>query len=238
MAQGDNHIKRAFDAYQEQDYLTVVEECEAGLKKEIKVYDMALVYAVLGYAYSQLERYDKAVEAHEKSIEADKTSVVAWRYYGITQRKLGDLDESQACYERALKYSPNDELTLASLGALYIFRDQPMRAIALLEEAVQGGSQSGLTYGNLALAYGKVGRFEEAQEALGNSVSEGYDNWRTVQKRLSDMQEFQSTLIGFDAGWLPAQCPHCNAPTAAGTVQWLTAKSAKCGYCGSTLKEQ
>jgi hypothetical protein len=111
-----------------------------------------------------------------------------------------------------------------------------MRAIELLEEAIQDGSQSGTTYGNLALAYGKVGRFEEAQEALGNSVSKGYHNWKTVQKRLSDMQEFQSMFNGYDTSWLPAQCSFCNGPTAVDTVQWLTAKSAKCGYCGSNLK--
>ncbi|MBN1121605.1 MAG: tetratricopeptide repeat protein [Anaerolineae bacterium] len=236
MARGDEHIREAFKADRDRDYLKVVEECEAGLKKGIKVYDEARVYATLGYAYSQLKRYDKALEAHEKSIKADKTSVVAWRYYGITQRMLENLDEAEACYEMALKYSPGDELTLASLGALYVFRDKPMRAIELLEEAVRDGSQSGTTYSNLALAYGKVGRFEEAQEALGNSVSKGYHNWRSVQQRLSDMQEFQSTFGGYDTSWLPAQCPFCNAPTAADTVQWITAKSAKCGYCGSNLK--
>ncbi len=236
MARGDQHIRQAFEADRKRDYLTVVEECEAGLKAGVKIYDKALVYATLGYAYSQLDRFDKAVEAHEHSVKADKNSVVAWRYYGITQRKLDNLDEAERCYEKALAIKPNDELTLASLGALYIFRDKPMRAIELLEEAIQDGSQSGTTYGNLALAYGKVGRFEEAQEALGNSVSKGYHNWKTVQKRLSDMQEFQSMFNGYDTSWLPAQCSFCNGPTAADTVQWLTAKSAKCGYCGSNLK--
>ena len=236
MAQGDLHIRRAFEADQKRDYLTVVEECETGLKRGVKIYDKSLVYATLGYAYSQLERWDKAVEAHKKSVKADRKSVVAWRYYGITQRKLNNLDEAEVCYEKALKNSPRDELTLASLGALYIFRDKPMRAIELLEEAVEDGSQSGTTYGNLALAYGKVGRFEEAQEALGNSVSKGYHNWRTVQKRLSDLQEFQSTFKGYDTSWLPAQCPACGGSTAADTVQWLTATSAKCGYCGTNLK--
>jgi tetratricopeptide (TPR) repeat protein len=236
MAQGDLHIKQALKADQARDYLTVIEECEAGLKKGIKHYDKAQVYALLGYSYSQLSRYDKALEAHEKSVKADKNCAVAWRYYGITHRKLNNLDEAEACYEKALKINPRDELTLASLGALYIFRDKPMRAIELLEEAVRDGAQSGTTYGNLALAYGKVGRFEEAQEALGNSVSKGYHNWRTVQKRLSDMQEFQSEFKGLDVSWLPARCPFCNGPTAADTVQWITSTSAKCGYCGNNLK--
>jgi tetratricopeptide (TPR) repeat protein len=236
VAQGDQHIRRAFKAHNERDFLTAVEECEAGLKKSIKLYDKARVYATLGYGYGQLGRLDKALEAHENSIKEDKTSALAWRYYGITQDRFNNTDEAEACYKKALAINPRDELTLASLGAFYTFQDKPMRAIEVLEKAVQNGAQSGITYGNLAMAYGAVGRFEKAHEALGNSIYKGYYNWRTVQERLSDMQEFQSTFKGYDTSWLPSQCPFCSGPTAADTVQWITPKSAKCGYCGNNLK--
>ncbi len=57
MARGDQHIRLAFEADHKRDYLTVVEECKTGLKKGVKLYNKALVYARLGNAYSQLERF-------------------------------------------------------------------------------------------------------------------------------------------------------------------------------------
>lgn len=236
MAAGDQHIQKALEADQARDYLTVIEEIEAGLKKPIRIYEMALVYAALAHAYAQVDRFDRALEAHEESIKANSKSAVAWRYYGITLRKLNRYDEAESCYEKALAIDPRDDLTRASLGALYIFRDKPMPAIEMLEESTEEGSQSGIAYGNLALAYGKVGRFAEAQEALAVAISRGYHNWRDVQQRLRDMEEFLSGISPQDPVWLPAQCPNCQAPTAVDTVQWLSGRSAKCGYCGVNLK--
>ena len=51
----------------------------------------------------------------------------------------------------------------ASLGALYIFKNEPRRAIASLEKAIELDPQLAVAYANIALAYAMVEQFNEAE---------------------------------------------------------------------------
>ena len=175
---------------------------------------------------------------HKKSLEFNQQSPVAWRYYGMSLRQSNEFDGAERCYESALSIDHNDEYTIASLGALYIFRNKPQKAIEILEPFVEGGGQAAISMSNLALAYGMVGQFDAADEALGKAIQKGYTRWKHLQERLESMREFRKSLkLEDEKAWLPANCPKCGAPIHINSVQWISRRSALCGYCGSTIKQ-
>jgi tetratricopeptide (TPR) repeat protein len=234
---GDDLFHLATQHYEAQRWGETVAAVQDALAQGIKNYDLAFVYAVLGYSLTKLSREEEAVEAHKKSIEYNPNHVVAWRYYGITLRIMGKYDGAEECYEHALALQPDDELTLASLGALYIFRDKPQKAIDVIESAFQDGAQSGTTYSNLALALGMVGRFDDAEVTLSKAVAQGYQRWREVRDRIKNMREYHNGLNIHDTSWLPERCSQCGAALSDDTVHWVSGHTVQCGYCGSVNRK-
>ncbi len=156
----------------------------------------------------------------------------------MTLRQQSDFDAAEQCYEYALAIDPKDEFTQASLGALYIFRNKPLKTIEILEPYAEKGAQAAISMSNLALAYGMVGDFEAAEDALGKAVQKGYTRWQYLQTRLEAMRSFHRSLsLEDEKAWLPANCPQCGAPINIKSVQWISRHSAMCGYCGSTIKK-
>lgn len=236
-SRGDALFYKAMTHFNEQRWLETVETIEKAIPKHIKNYDMGMVYAILGYSLTKLNRKEEAIEAHKKSVELSPEHLVGWRYYGITLRVAGDFDGAEECYERALSIDPNDELTITSLVALYIFRNKPQKAIEIMEPMDLDKIENALTFSNYALALGQVGRFKDAEEALAKSVSLGYPRWREVQKRINDIRTFHESLNVQDTSWLPERCTQCGAALGNDTVQWMSQSTVQCGYCGSVHRK-
>lgn len=235
---GDPIFQEAIKAFDQDNYHKAVELIEKAIKSGIKSYDLALVYATYGYYLTKIERLEEALNAHKKAIELNPKNPVAWRYYGMALRQQGDFDTAEQCYEYALAIDPKDELTQASLGALYIFRNKPLKTIEILAPYAEQGAQAAISMSNLALAYGMVGNFEAAEDSLGKAVQKGYPRWKYLQSRLDDMRSFRSSLrLEDEKSWLPPNCPKCGAPIHLDSVQWISKNSALCGYCGSTVKK-
>ena len=186
---GDFSFYQALRAFNDRRWSEAAEHTEKALEKGVKKYDMAHVYAVLGYSLGKLGRKEEALAAHKKSVEYNPEHVMAWRDYGITLRTTGDYDGAEECYNRALALKPDDEYTIASLGALYIFRDRPQKAIELIEPAIQDGVETGTTFGNLSLAMAMVGRFDEADLYLSKAIAQYFPEWRDIRQRINDMNE-------------------------------------------------
>lgn len=236
---GDPIFREAAKTFSAEDYAKTVELCAEALREGIKTYDPALVYATYGYSLTKVGREKEAMEVHEKAVKLNPENPVAWRYYGMSLRQTNEFDKAERCYERGLTIDPNDEFTLASLGALYIFRNKPQKAIEILAPFVEAGGQAGLTMSNLALAYGMVGDFDSAQEALGKAVQKGYPRWKHLQERINAMRSYRESLNVETSGeWLPENCPKCGAPAYTDNVQWVSKSSVICGYCGSTMKKK
>lgn len=235
---GDRFFYQALRDFNDRNWNDAVKHAEKALEKGIKKYDPAHVYAVLGFSLNKLARKQEAIEAHKKSVEINPRHVMAWRDYGITLRTTGAYDEAEQCYNRALAIKPNDELTIASLGALYIFRDKPQKAIELIEPAIQDGVESGATFGNLALAMAMVGRFDDADLYLSKAIAQYFPEWRNIRQRIQDMREYHQGLNIKDTSWLPERCSQCGAGLGDDTVRWINPLTVQCGYCGSVNRKK
>jgi len=99
-------------------------------------------------------------------------------------RKLGRYDEAERCYREALSLNPDYAELHASLGALYIYRDEAQRAIAALERAIQLDPNCAVAHANIAIAYAMTGRFDEADAALRRAVMRGYKQGEAVRQRI------------------------------------------------------
>lgn len=235
---GDRFFYQALVDFNQRKWTEAVENTEKALEKGVKKYDLGRVYAVMGFSLSKLGRKKEAVEWHKKSVETSPELVMAWRDYGITLRTMGDYDGAEDCYNRALEIKPNDELTIASLGALYIFRDKPQCVIELITPAIQDGVEAGATFGNLAHALAMVGRFDEADLYLAKAVAQHFPQWRDIRQRINDMREYHEGLKIKDTTWLPEKCSQCGASLSDDTVRWVNKTTVQCGYCGSVNRKK
>lgn len=237
-SRGDKLFYQALLHFNKREWSESVDLAQQALKKKVKSYDLAHVYAVLGFSLGKLSRMEEAIAAHKKSIEINPKHVMAWRDYGITLRVKGDYDGAENCYENALSIDPNDEKTIASLGALYVYRDKPQKAIEIIHPTLQDGVVTGATFGNYAHALAMVGRFDDADLYLAKAIAQNFYQWRDIQKTIMELREYHSSLNIKDTSWLPEQCSQCGAAMSDETVHWINKNTVQCGYCGSVNRKK
>jgi Flp pilus assembly protein TadD len=104
---------------------------------------------------------------------------------------MGDLDQAEASYNQALAIEPDYAELHASLGVLYIVREEPEQAVTTLEKAIALDPQLAVAHANIALAYAMVGRFEEAEAALKQATALGYQDSAIIQERIDNLKELQ-----------------------------------------------
>lgn len=137
-------------------------------------------YKLLGIRYLDTKMYGKALENFRVAAEYYPENQNLYYYIGLCagfmsksafdyeltgtdRNRLRYLDLSEAAYQRAIELEPRFFRALYGLSVLYVFeRDEPGKAIPLLETAldVEKKNTDGMMI--LARAYYSVGRAEEA----------------------------------------------------------------------------
>lgn len=242
LSEGDRCAQQGWAALDANDYHLAVEQFERAVQLHLTKYDAAEIYTGLGKAYNRLDQFEQAIAAHQQALAINPTYHKAWNNLGIAYYYLGKLDEAEKCHKQALECEPDYAYAQASLGAVCIDRNKPEQAVAWLTEAISRNPRISVAYGNLALAYGMLGQFVQAEDTLKHAVTLGYNNWETVRKRLERLKRMTT-----DAGserqaerkdWLPSHCPACGAPVSVATVEWTSAITADCSYCGVNLRSR
>lgn len=157
---------------------------ERALDGPLRTISRSIVLTMLGNCYAELEQYDKALSYHDRALEADEGNYRAWVNKGIVHRLLGDYDEAERCYNKAVDIRPDYAELHASIGALYCWQDRYADAVEPLERAVKLDDALAVAHANLALAYAGVGRFAEAELELRKATFRGYRNSDVVQERI------------------------------------------------------
>ncbi len=90
-----------------------------------------------GYAYSSSGNYDKALSILHRGVESDSSNVEIWAQIGLVSDRLGKSAESDAAYETALKYDPNNATVNNNLAYSLAERGIELkRALALSRKAI------------------------------------------------------------------------------------------------------
>ncbi|HWB10741.1 MAG TPA: tetratricopeptide repeat protein [Pirellulales bacterium] len=114
-------------------------------------------------------RPDEAGDLIQRGIDADSKNPAAWTLRGRLRRQAGERREALADYHRALGYRPDDRETLLEAAEVYRELNQPLRALATLQnlsDTYPPGEEPPQVLYLTGLAYGALGRHAEAVECL------------------------------------------------------------------------
>lgn len=94
---------------------------------------------VLAHYYNNLgaealtgDDLDRAMSMFAKALAADGTLAATWVNMGVTQRRLGRLEDAEASYLRALELEPGEVSAASNLAGLYRFAGRPREAAPYL----------------------------------------------------------------------------------------------------------
>jgi tetratricopeptide (TPR) repeat protein len=141
----------------------------------------------LGHSYRELNRLDKAILTYRQWLELDPNSSTAWMHLGLVYRDSGDLDEAERCLTEAIRCSPEKAEIHAVLGALYLMKNFPERAVTTLRDAIGLDPNLALAHANISLAFGEMGRLEEAEDSYSIAVDLGYADANMLRAKLNHL---------------------------------------------------
>ena len=131
---------------------------------------MAIAYRVRSWIYSESGRIPEAVAAAETAIALNRNDFLAHSLLALALLHQGDVGKSRLTAEKALKLSPRDPNLWAPLSV--VARAQSLSgendaAMANLHRAALANPAASFIRLNLAAAYGRMGRDQEARESIG-----------------------------------------------------------------------
>ena len=136
------------------------------------------IYNLLGWAYINMEQYDKANLAIQDALKSDENNEMAKANMAFLKYKNGDYAEAIKNLSIITENSGNKQATLYALfylGLIYYEREMYNDAIELLNKAITQGPNLYEAYYYLGLAYNKRG--------LGNLATQ-------IWKRLIDINQY------------------------------------------------
>jgi len=145
---------------------------EENLKKAFMLSQKALAidkstgypYALLGYIYLKMRKYEKAIESGERSVELDPNNAFFLVLFGATLRDSGRIDEALTHIKQAIRLNPFPAYYYYyHLGICYLYKGQYEDALTEYKKALQRAPKAPQNHGSLAVTYSLLGRDEEAR---------------------------------------------------------------------------
>jgi tetratricopeptide (TPR) repeat protein len=131
-------------------------------------------YVALARGYSVLEEHGRAVAALEEGIEVLGRTPSLMSALGSVRFDTGDVEGAIEAYERVLELEPDSVQALNFIA--YTLADEdldPGRALGYAERAVELAPDNGYVRDTLGWTYFKLGRFDEARDALEAAIELG-----------------------------------------------------------------
>ncbi len=108
----------------------------------------------------------EALKEFQKELELDPSNANAAYEIGEAHRKVGQLEEAQRFFERALKYYPDFEEAHLGVAAVLIAVQKPDEALPHLQRAIASDAQNEVTWYRLAQVQKLLGNEAEQQKSL------------------------------------------------------------------------
>ncbi|QQS46547.1 MAG: protein kinase [Acidobacteriota bacterium] len=169
-------------------------EAIVSLKRAVELDpDFARAWSVLSRACNNsgqlgqaAETAQKAFELRERVSEREKLHITAQYYSNVT----GELHKEIGTLELLTQTWPNDVIARRNLGSRYNSLGQYDKAIVELKEAIRLNPDYGSPYRNLANAYMRLSRIDEARDWADQVVARGFDSINS-RARLFDIAFLQ-----------------------------------------------
>ncbi len=132
--------------------------------------DDPMVLGICGWLVFQIGRENaKGLTALRRSLAANPNNLVVLNLAGYASAHSGDLAEARSYFTRALKISPGSPdafQILTGWAMVEVVDNNPIKAVALCQQALSTFNEWPFTYMTLGAAYGYLGRAAEARAAV------------------------------------------------------------------------
>ena len=138
----------------------------------------ATAYNQLGYLYSRVREYDKAIEAMEKYVKLLPDQPNPHDSLGEMLRLSGRFDDALEQYHIALKIDPTFYISQKELGETYAVMGQEERARVEYSKAIQEAPGNGLKAEYLqksAMTYLRDQKYDDADKAYRQAAESAHD---------------------------------------------------------------
>ena len=108
------------------------------------------------------KKYKDALPLLQQLVATDERDHIAWAYLGSAHNSLGNAEESERSYRRALALRPDLLAAAVNLGRLYAIGKSYDKAAEVLRPAVKKHPDSADAHFLLGEAYLQTGRYEES----------------------------------------------------------------------------
>jgi hypothetical protein len=150
----------------------------------------------LGFAYAEVagstgnqEFFAKVVELLRPLIGTNITDTVFWQTLGEAHLAIGEIADAEKAFRSAVELDPASSSAHYSLGYLLQRRNDLPAAIEAYRRAVATDPYKAEAFANLAAAYFKIGRYEQAAAALKSALALEPGNlaWRASRQARSPL---------------------------------------------------
>lgn len=140
--------------------------------------------------------YPGAIDAYDSAIALSPTNYQAWRDKGLSLKEMKLFDEAFAVFDSLLQLYPERAEVYSTIGSLYLVDlQQYAEAASFYEKAVSLDRKDVHALMNLAFAYDRVGRSEEALDLyrqaleLNPSLSDAWNKAANILTRAGQYDE-------------------------------------------------
>jgi tetratricopeptide (TPR) repeat protein len=125
--------------------------------------DLAHIEMHLGEIAMGREQYKEALSHFQHVVDHDPDSVDSWLDIADAHNMLGNLEEADASYRRAIGLDPENEGLYYDLSKMYVENNQPSKAIEVMEEGISHNPDSAVLNIYLASTYMEMGDYRQAE---------------------------------------------------------------------------
>jgi Flp pilus assembly protein TadD len=123
-----------------------------------------------GIAAFQSGNFAGAREAYLRVLKLEPNNLPALVNLGAAEYRLGNHDEAERLLRRSLQIKPDNPTAWLNLGILYLDRDEPMRSLAAVAQAVVHTPNDPVARNYLGVAAGRNRWFDAAETELRRAI--------------------------------------------------------------------
>lgn len=179
--------------------LSCTDTTGSNLRKNVTTNDAVHANINLGVEYMRVGSYEKALDRLERARQIDPGYYETYNMLGMLYQQLGEMDDADRSFRKALSLNSNDPSTLNNYGQLMFTMKQYDRAIELFMRAA-----SNPLYETPEIAYYNAGRCAQAKNDL-TAAEKYYRRALELNKTMSEALIRMSELSYENKNYLSAR---------------------------------
>ena len=123
-----------------------------------------------GIAAFEKGNFQGAKEAYERVLKVEPNNLAALVNLGTTEYRLGNIEEAERLLRRSLQIKADNPTAWLNLGMIFLGRNEPMRALAAVAQAVVQEPNDPVARNYLGVAAGRNRWFDAAESELRRAI--------------------------------------------------------------------